>query len=245
MDTQENNKHEHSEGVMKFVNWTSPPPPAVAYIKPSYFAANLAKPPFKSNLLRWLQTMFPVESIAKNAIRYGVGESKDGGVCWPFIDLQLRVNEITTEYHRTDGRRLEWKGRPMHAGLRIKGVLPRWSRPGRCLFGEHLLKEPDARKTVCIVESARAAFIMAMASPRNVWIATGGRDGIYLLGNVARQLKAYKKVIIYPNAGKYVEWMMKPKVMGIPNAVVSRCCEGKQFDTDLADIYAERKQEPF
>ena len=218
--------------------WTPPPPPPIAYIPARYATDPQAKPPFRSNLLLWLQGMFTMESITKVVQMYHIGENRQGWTQWPYIDTAGRINEIKLQDHNPgNGHRLKWSCRTIHKELRELGILDANTRHGTCLFGEHLLTNPDPSKYVCIVESEKTCIMMAMAMPNDVWLATGGSSSIYLLRNVAKQLNKFKMTIIYPDAGEYTEWSEKAKTFGLTNYIVSRICEGHSANTDIADIY--------
>jgi hypothetical protein len=73
----------------------------------------------------------------------------------------------------------------------------------QCLFGEHLLtKYPD--KPVALVESEKTAVVLSRIYPENLWLATGGSQGIKSDERLT-PLRG-RKVLLIPDNGQYWNW---------------------------------------
>lgn len=99
----------------------------------------------------------------------------------------------------------------------------------QCLFGEHLLvRYPD--KPVCVVESEKTAVIMSRIYPEQVWIATGGSQGIKSEERLV-PLRG-RKVLLIPDNGQYWNWLRVAEKHGW------LCYEGLEKDAPFegADI---------
>ena len=76
-------------------------------------------------------------------------------------------------------------------------------RVGQCFFGEHLLAEfPDL--PVGIVESEKSAIIASFYLPGYVWLACGGKDGMF--GKANLDIFKDRKVVLFPDLGMKENW---------------------------------------
>ncbi len=81
----------------------------------------------------------------------------------------------------------------------------------QCLFGEHLLND-NKDATVCITESEKTAVIASILAPEYVWLAAGARNG---LDAAKCGVLAARKVILFPDAGCYAEWVEKARDLNL------------------------------
>lgn len=157
--------------------------------------------------------------------------------------------------HRTkydDGKKsaLTWMHSIMMSELleRTNGLWGREDYPTRkpynCIYGAHLLNEKKyptlSGKTVGIVESMSTALCMTCAKPDYLWLATGGASNILLLKDAIERdcpsLKK-KKIIVFPDEGKYTQWKKCITNMELKNTYVSNFMENRNFPGgDLKDI---------
>lgn len=104
---------------------------------------------------------------------------------------------------------------------------------GQCLFGEHLLRQrPDA--LVAVVESEKSALIGSCFYPDVIWVATGGSNTFTVDRCMAL---AGRKVVVFPDAGMYEEWLTHSIDMVMCDMVVSDILEamGAPKGDDIAD----------
>jgi hypothetical protein len=98
----------------------------------------------------------------------------------------------------------------------------------QCLFGEHLLKGNN--KAIAIVESEKTAIIASCYLPDFIWLACGG------CGNLSIKLCGALKgrhVVLFPDAGKFVEWNEKAKILSaICTISVSSLIEQQATETE-------------
>jgi hypothetical protein len=100
----------------------------------------------------------------------------------------------------------------------------------QCLFGEHLLKGNN--KPVAIVESEKTAVIASCYLPDFIWLACGGCGNLSV--KICEPLKG-RKVVLFPDAGKYNEWSEKAK------ALSSICTVSVSYLIEKEASEAERK----
>ncbi|MBL7815207.1 MAG: hypothetical protein JNL70_09360 [Saprospiraceae bacterium] len=76
----------------------------------------------------------------------------------------------------------------------------------QCFCGEYQLKTQF--KPVAVVESAKTAAIMTVIEPRYTWLASCGADG---LTNEKCTVLIGKRIVLYPDLGKFDEWSKRAK----------------------------------
>lgn len=155
----------------------------------------------------------------------------DGKVIWWQIDRDGvvrtgKVMKYLANGHRdkTDTFPVTWAHKYAKLKRDFKG-----EELQQCLFGEHLLvRYPD--KPVCVVESEKTAVIMSRIYPDQVWIATGGSQGIKSEERLV-PLRG-RKVLLIPDNGQYWNWLRVAEKYGW------LCYEGLEKDAPFegADI---------
>lgn len=158
----------------------------------------------------------------------------DGKVIWWQIDRDGvvrtgKVMKYLANGHRdkTDTFPVTWAHKYAKLKRDFKG-----EELQQCLFGEHLLvRYPD--KPVCVVESEKTAVVMSRIYPDQVWIATGGSQGIKSEERLV-PLRG-RKVLLVPDNGQYWNWLRVAEKYGW------LCYEGLEKDApfegaDILDI---------
>ena len=184
----------------------------------------------QSEFMQWFAVVSPTDALKRVYDDYLIGATKDHGVIFWQIDEEQRVRSGKIMHYAADGHRT---GNPSwtHASLIYNRILPDDWTLSQCFFGEHLLK--DSKKTVCVVESEKTALVCSAFYPQFTWIATGGCAQLTV--EKCRVLRG-RKVIVYPDSGKYEEWTAKmKKTEGIDYSIVS-ALERYPGNTDIADI---------
>ncbi len=196
-----------------------------------------------SDFLKFLLTMFDMDTVVALVKEYYIGVTKAGGVIFYQIDSQGRCRTgKVMKYNPDTGHRIKdpnskapitW----VHSLLKQQGVLPQEWELTQCLFGEHLLKKyPD--KPVCLVEAEKTAIIAAALMPDCVWVAVGGKTQ---LGDKVEVLEG-RTVIAFPDVDGYEKWVEKCAERPYLNIQVSDYLqnnatdEDKQMGADIADI---------
>jgi len=117
----------------------------------------------------------------------------------------------------------------------------------QCLFGEHLID--DRTKTVAIVESEKSAVIASIYLPEMIWLACGGSEGLSV--EKCAVLKG-RKVVLFPDCGKFDKWSEKTKELSkICNVSVSSSIEKnateheRQSGYDIADYLVRFSPDEF
>ena len=106
----------------------------------------------------------------------------------------------------------------------------------QCFFGEHLI---NINNPVAVVESEKTACLLSKFNEAFTWIATGGVNG--LTREKCDALKGFD-VTLFPDHGKYDEWIEKASILDL-KCSVSKDCEnwfeqGKiNKGEDIADYY--------
>jgi hypothetical protein len=80
----------------------------------------------------------------------------------------------------------------------------------QCLFGLQLTLNEPQKKTVCIVESEKTAFVMSMILPDYHWMATGSKSN--LKQDLLIPIKDFK-IILYPDKTEFIDWNNKMKLL--------------------------------
>lgn len=166
----------------------------------------------ESNLITFLKTLFPEETIQRLVQTYWLGVTKTQDTVFYQIDTQgriragkiIRYNPETGHRIKDDTSRIpvDW----VHTRLKKRGDLAQSWTLNQCLFGEHLLPQrPDA--IVCLVEAEKTAVICSGFLPDFVWVATGGK------GQLGERLDSLygRRVIAFPDVDAYQEWTQKLK----------------------------------
>ena len=161
-----------------------------------------------------------------------------------------------TKYDNGNKSALTWMHSIMMPELleRTNGLWGREDYPTRkpynCIYGAHLLNEKKhptlSGKTVGIVESMSTALCMTCAKPDYIWLATGGASNILLLKDaIERDAPSLKKrkIIVFPDEGKYNQWKKFISNMELANIYVSDFMENRNFPGgDLRDIIMSYKE---
>ena len=207
---------------------TPPPPPKpLCTMSMDYVVRSRSH---ESEFMKWFAIVSPTDALKRVYDDYLIGATKDHGVIFWQIDEEQRVRSGKIMHYGADGHR---KGNPSwtHASLIYNRILPDDWTLSQCFFGEHLLK--DSKKTVCVVESEKSALVCSAFYPQFTWIATGGCA--QLTAEKCRVLRG-RKIIVYPDSGKYEEWAAKmKKTEGIDYSIVSDL-EHYPGNTDIADL---------
>lgn len=192
----------------------------------------------KNNLIIFLKRKFKPDLIVKAILDYHIGTSNHFGggstVFWQ-IDRQgkIRGGKIM-KYNQDNGKRVKepynmitWVHTVMHlTDYNLK----------QCLFGEHLLKKyPD--KGVAVVESEKTAIIASMWCPDIIFLACGGCQN---LSNQRCIPLKERRVVFFPDNGKYEEWREKAKELShlFKSFVVSDIMEHEAVEhgDDIGDL---------
>lgn len=94
------------------------------------------------------------------AERYRLGKSRSGKCIYWMMDEMMQVRDG----HLGD----MWVSQLLKAR---EPELLRWFLPRHCLFGLHLLGVADGKRSVCVVESERAAVVLSELFPESLWMA--------------------------------------------------------------------------
>lgn len=136
---------------------------------------------------------------------YNVGTAKGGRTVYWQVDGNQRIRTAKLmDYDAKSGHRLKdfqhhvsW----LHSQMVIDKV-----RIRQCFFGEHLLaRYPD--KPIAIVESEKSAVVASHFLPQYVWLASGGKDGMF--NRADHRLFIGRRVILFPDLGMVDNWKRK------------------------------------
>ncbi len=193
-------------------------------------------PDIHSDFTTFLCSIFPKDTVEGLIRRYRLGVTKSRHVIYYQIDRRggIRTGKIM-QYDSTTGKRIKAENTPgridwVHSVLKRSGHLPAEWELTQCLFGEHLLSEPqEQNKTVALVESEKSAVIASAIMPEYIWLATGGKS----------QLKAEKlatlrgrNIIAFPDVDAFAEWTAKLHHLPGLHITVSDLLEKKATDEE-------------
>ena len=156
----------------------------------------------ENNFYQFLCSRFGEQTALELAERYNIGTAKvrKGSCVFWQVDIRGRVCQGKVMFYDAS------------TGKRSHEVHPTWAhtlmridkeRVGQCFFGEHLLAEfPDL--PVGIVESEKSAIIASFYLPGYVWLACGGKDGMF--GKADLDIFKDRKVVLFPDLGMKENW---------------------------------------
>ena len=218
-----------------------------------YYLKLALKCEIMSDFETFLRSRFTQEEVDKAVERYFLSSNKDGHVVYWQIDnlSRIRTGKIMA-YNPITGKRLKednLKIKPLtwvHAELKCKMLLDKDWQLSQCLFGLHLLNQfPDKR--VNIVEGEKTAVIMSIFLPEELWMSTGGYDG--LNKEKLMPLKG-SQIRLFPDLGCYDGWLLKAEEIMRQSGLKIDIFKGlEEFDKnlglkegdDLADLYLSCK----
>lgn len=184
------------------------------------------------NFIKYLYTLFPTDRLEQIIIRYRLGISKRGNIIFWQLNEKTQVLAGKEMGYRADGHRTKFISF-LNKKLGLK--------TNQCLFGLHLLYE-FPHYPIGIVESEKTAIVASEYQPDILWMATGGSNNLS-----EDKLKALngRKIILFPDVGKYDEWDNKAQDIQTKNPqiniITSDVLEKRGYDEnmDLADIYSK------
>src|SRR5690554_1242671 len=194
-----------------------------------------------SDFETFLRSKFTPEEVDVAVERYFLSSNKDGHVVYWQIDnlSRIRTGKIMA-YNPITGKRLKqpqqlnnsttqhltW----VHSELKRQMLLDKDWQLSQCLFGLHLLNQfPNQR--VNIVEGEKTAVIMSIFLPEELWMSTGGYDGLNkekLMPLKGRQIR------LFPDLGCYDGWLVKVEEIMRESGLKIDVFKGlEEFDKDL------------
>jgi hypothetical protein len=174
---------------------TPPPPPPTSYFPKDRMLASL-KGYERNHFARFLMRRFGADIASGLIGAYFVGTASHwlgANIFWQIdIEGRVRSGKVMVYNPETGKRNRDIKPTWAHTAANLKDFVL-----SQCFFGEHLLsKRPTA--PVGIVESEKTAMIATAYLPENIWLASGGKDGLGL--NKCAVLKG-RRVTLWPDAG--------------------------------------------
>ena len=152
--------------------------------------------------------------------RYLIGSTPDGGIIYWQLDFNGNVRtgkimyyDVNTGHKVKTGMMVDW----VHYRLKKKGLLPEGFVLNQCLFGEHLLRSDDIRKSVALVEAEKTALVGSLVFPDYVWVAVGGKENFKPERMVAL---CNRTVIVFPDVDAFDDWKEKARKLFLPKRVI-------------------------
>ena len=181
---------------------TPPQPKAERFFFPRSVMESSMSHYRENNFFLFLCSRFGEQAALELAGRYNIGTAKvrKGSCVFWQVDIRGRVCQGKVMFYdaSTGNRSHEVHPTWAHTLMRIDK-----ERVGQCFFGEHLLAEfPDL--PVGIVESEKSAIIASFYLPGYVWLACGGKDGMF--GKADLDIFKDRKVVLFPDLGMLENW---------------------------------------
>ena len=145
----------------------------------------------KNTFVQFLKSKIQNDDVVSDLInRFRIGTKRDGAAIFWQVDINGKVdyfalcnfNPITGECITTPNLT----------------KIPHF-------FGENQLVSEN--KTIAIVEKVETAILMSWIMPQNTWIAFGNCEPVYMMFDILKN----KKIVLYPDAGKYELWSKMAK----------------------------------
>ena len=188
---------------------TPPQPKAERFFFPRTVVESSMSHYGENNFYQFLCSRFGEQAALELAGRYNIGTAK--------------VRRGSCVFWQVDGQGRVCQGKVMlydaQTGKRSHEVHPTWvhtlmkiekERIGQCFFGEHLLIE-HPELPVGIVESEKSAIIASYFLPSYVWLACGGKDGMF--GQADFDIFKNRTVVLFPDLGMMENWQGKAERM--------------------------------
>ena len=181
---------------------TPPQPKAERFFFPRSVMESSMSHYRENNFFLFLCSRFGEQAALELAGRCNIGTAKvrKGSCVFWQVDIRGRVCQGKVMFYdaSTGNRSHEVHPTWAHTLMRIDK-----ERVGQCFFGEHLLAEfPDL--PVGIVESEKSAIIASFYLPGYVWLACGGKDGMF--GKADLDIFKDRKVVLFPDLGMKENW---------------------------------------
>lgn len=182
------------------------PPLPPAYYFPQEVVDKSLKCYSQNNFYRFLSRQIgPVEALETMAL-YNVGTSRHwpGATVFWQQDAEGRYRTGKVMLYQADGHRSHLAGQQAtwaHILMKIDKASIR-----QCFFGEHLLSR-FKEKPVAIVESEKTAVVASHFIPEYVWLATGGKDGMFAHADYST-LQG-RRAFLFPDLGQSENWTKK------------------------------------
>ncbi|MEX2632623.1 MAG: DUF6371 domain-containing protein [Balneolales bacterium] len=175
----------------------------------------------RNNFIQYLLSLFAEETVNQLIATYHIGTSKQwngANVFWQ-VDIKNRIRTGRIMFYDPQtGKRDKNKNHWVHSLLYSDFPLR------QCYFGEHLLS--DANKPIAIVESAKTAIIASAYFPSYTWLGCDGSNGLMPATHNKHEVLRGRKVTLFPDVGKMVEWSAKAEQLkNICNVNVSELLE--------------------
>jgi len=182
-------------------------------VEPYYFDQEFMKKTLghysRNNLYLFMAKNFGRENAANIFLDYGVGTAKlwQGATVFWQIDVEGRPRDgKVMMYDAETGHRSKEEQYHVNWVHTLKKIDK--ERIRQCFFGEHLVRsEKNLAKKIAIVESEKTAIIASFYLPQYVWIATGGKDGMFRQADLS--IFQGREVIFFPDLGMTSNWRKK------------------------------------
>ena len=206
------------------------------FIDPNVFTASLQGYD-ENNFVQFLYNSYDADRVDKAINLYNIGTSllfKGGTVFWQVCyQGAVRSGTVIKYDLKTGKRKKNGYFNYAHSALGLKHF-----HYGRCLYGEHLLKNNP--QNIGIVESEKTAIIMSIRAPEMTWLATSGFNNFkYELLSSLKPLSKKATIIAYPDKGGYEKWNnVANEIRGDIQITVSDVLEKDEYKDgcDIADL---------
>ena len=190
-------------------NGIEPKPKPV--IKPLRFYPVSVRVDYRTPLFDWACGLVGYGNAIEAWQRYYVGRDGKRTVFWQ-IDQLGEIRGGKSIPYKSDGHRdkedkypASWLHKsPAWKNYHTDGELQ------QCFFGEHLL--PQSQRPVAVVVSEKTALLMSVFSPKYIWIACGGAQG--LKNADKNKVLQGRVVLLLPDNGQYWNWRTTAAVNG-------------------------------
>lgn len=161
----------------------------------------------RNPLCSFLGSVIGLDKTISQMKAYHTGTTKNGGTAYWLVNSSGKICDCKIMYYdaATGHRMKDLQHHPnwLHSLMRIDK-----ERIRSCFFGEHLISlEANKGKTIAIVESEKSAIVASLFLPQFVWIATGGKDGMFSKADLS--VLRGCKVILFPDLGMFDNWHQK------------------------------------
>lgn len=196
-----------------------------------------------NNFSKYLENFFSRKQIFEAEQKLMIFSTNDfyqKSICYPYINEKEEITGVKVmAYDEKGNRKKNKEGNGIVSWMHSIYKVENWKN-NFCLFGLHQILDRN-EKIIHIVESEKTAFVMTIAKPEFIWIATGGLT--MLNRNKLEPLRGYK-IILHPDKGKaFISWGNLAKELSDFNIKIASITELNphiEDNGDLADYYLKK-----
>lgn len=200
----------------------------------------------QNSFVKYLVTLFDIQTVKQLVSRYHLGTSRRGCVFW-YIDQLGNIAAGQVKQFDAGGHTVKNSETWVHSILRNEPWCKDYNRQERkvnCLYGAHLLKL-FPKMPIALTEAPKTAIIASVYFPKYLWMAVFNKSSMQ---PYKTDILKDRNVTLFPDLGAYQQWKAYGDSHGFNTSDVLERFASKQErkqGLDLADFLTRYKVEDF